>query len=185
MGGLTVSRVGNVIPDLLARIVYVSAFCCVDMPTLVDYLGSPEGSTSLGPTIPAHGALADPAKLGVVRYNWRSGDPQFLAAAKATFAGGFSDIEFRAILNMLEPDESATIPLSSDGRGHADTWGRIPRTYVRFARDRLIPAALQDRMIAEADRLTPNNRFDVRTVGAPHAGPLHRPDIVSIFDGLV
>lgn len=33
----------------------------------------------------------------------------------------------------------------------------------------MIPIALQDRVIAEADRLTPRNRFDVHTVKAGHA----------------
>jgi hypothetical protein len=33
----------------------------------------------------------------------------------------------------------------------------------------MIPLALQDRMITEADRLTPHNRFDVHTVDAGHA----------------
>lgn len=39
-------------------------------------------------------------------------------------------------------------------------------------------------MIAEADQLTPDNRFDVRTVAASHAGPLHRREIVEILHDL-
>jgi hypothetical protein len=87
------------------------------------------------------------------------------------------------LLSILEPDEPATIPVS-EARGEADTWGRIPRTYVRFTLDRLIPPALQDRFIAEADRLTPGNPTDVRSVPAPHVGPFHRPGLVDLFSDL-
>ncbi|MFK8845198.1 alpha/beta fold hydrolase [Streptomyces sp. Ac-502] len=31
-GGVTLNRVGNAVPELLARLVYVSAFCCVTLP---------------------------------------------------------------------------------------------------------------------------------------------------------
>ncbi len=64
-------------------------------------------------------------------------------------------------------DESLQVP-QDEARGQAATWGRIPRTYIRHTRDVCIPPALQDRMIAEADRLTPRNRFDVRSVPATH-----------------
>jgi hypothetical protein len=49
----------------------------------------------------------------------------------------------------------------------------------------LIPLALQDRFITEADRLTPGNPTDVRSVGAPHVGPFDRPELVEILAELV
>ncbi len=58
---------------------------------------------------------------------------------------------------------------SADARVRPKTWGRIPRTYIRHTADRTIPIALQDRVIREADALTPDNRFDVRTVATSHA----------------
>jgi len=72
----------------------------------------------------------------------------------------------------------------SEARGEAHTWGRIPRTYVRFTRDRLVPPALQDRFIREADHLTQHNPTDVRSVAAPHVGPFSRPELVRIFSEL-
>ena len=69
----------------------------------------------------------------------------------------------------------------AEARGQAETWGRIPRTYVRFTLDRLVPLALQDRFINEADRLTPDNLTDVRSIAAPHFGPFDRPELVDIF----
>lgn len=178
-GGVTVSRVGNAIPELLDRVVYMSAYCCVDLPNMAAYLATPENSDSLLPMV-TQAVVADPAILGVTRVNWRSADPAVFDGIKQCLAGDFTDEAVSRLLNMLEPDEPVGIPLA-DARGEAHTWGRIPRTYVRFTRDRLIPPALQDRFITEADRLTPDNPTDVRSVEAPHVGPFDRPELVKIF----
>ncbi|MEV6283135.1 alpha/beta hydrolase [Kribbella sp. NPDC051770] len=181
-GGVTLSRVGNEIPELLDRVVYLAAYCCVDLPNMVSYLETPENAESLLPLIQA-AIVADPAVLGATRVNWRSANPAVFDAVKRCLAGDFTDEGVSRLLNMLEPDESASIPLT-EARGRAETWGRIPRTYVRFTQDRLIPLALQDRFIAEADRLTPDNPTDVRSIDAPHVGPFDRPDLVEILAGL-
>ncbi|WP_329447323.1 hypothetical protein OG906_30645 [Streptomyces sp. NBC_01426] len=81
-----------------------------------------------------------------------------------------TDDEVRTLLNILEPDESAQIG-TADTRGLPGAWGRIPRTYLRFTEDRTIPPELQDLMIEEADELTPENRFHVRSLAAPHISP--------------
>jgi pimeloyl-ACP methyl ester carboxylesterase len=169
MGGATLSRTGNEVPHLIDRLVYMSAFCCVDLPSVADYLTTPEGGTSLvlDPRL-TRGSVGDPAALGATRMNWRSADPDFLAAVKAAnLAPDGTDGELMALLNGLLPDESATVALE-DARGHKDTWGRIPRTFIRHTLDRTIPLALQNRMIREAYRLTPRNRFDVRDVRTGH-----------------
>lgn len=178
-GGVTLSRVGNAIPELLDRVVYVAAYCCVDLPNMTAYLQTPENADSLLPRVTA-AMVADPAVLGVSRLNWRSADPAVFLGVKEALAADFTDEGVSRLLNLLEPDESASIPLA-EARGQADTWGRIPRTYVRLTLDRLIPLALQDRFIAEADRLTPGNPTDVRSVAAPHVGPFDRPELVDIF----
>ncbi|AOS65640.1 alpha/beta fold hydrolase [Actinoalloteichus hymeniacidonis] len=182
-GGVTLSRVGNLIPELIDRVVYVAAYCCVDLPTLTDYLGTPENDESLLGNVMA-AMVVDPAELGVSRINWRTADPLVSQGIKDCLAADFTDAGARRLFNLLEPDEPASIPLA-DARGQADTWGRIPRTYVRFTLDRLIPPALQSRFIAEADRLTPDNPTDVRDVPAPHCGPFERPELVDILAELL
>lgn len=182
-GGVSLSRASNVVPHLLERIVYMAAMCCVDLPSVDDYLATPEGSTSLSAEIGRWGAVGDAEALGVLRVNWRSSDPRFLAAVKQAVAADYSDAEVRTLLNLLEPDETLNV-FGADARGLPHRWGRVPRTYVRFTKDLDLPLALQDRMIAEADRATPRNRFDVRSVDAPHAGPMHRPEVVAILDEL-
>jgi pimeloyl-ACP methyl ester carboxylesterase len=167
MGGATLNRVGNEVPDLIDRLVYSSAFCCTGLPRCADYLATPEAAGSLLFDL-APAAAADPAVIGATRTNWRTADPAVLDLLKRALQADSPEPEFLAMLNTMQPDESSQVPLA-DARGHRETWGRIPRTYIRHTRDRCIPVALQDRMIAEADALTPGNRFDVRSVPTTHA----------------
>ncbi|GAA4909358.1 pimeloyl-ACP methyl ester carboxylesterase [Stackebrandtia albiflava] len=181
-GGVTLSRVGNAVPELLDHIVYVAAYCCVDLPSMAAYIDTPENAGSLVDKVTA--AIAgDPAELGVARINWRTGDPGLLDGIRECLADGFTDEELTRILNLFQPDEPVTIPMA-ETRVEAQRWGRVPRTYVRFTDDRLIPPALQDRFISEADRLTPDNPTEVHSVAAPHVGPFHRPEVVEILSDL-
>jgi pimeloyl-ACP methyl ester carboxylesterase len=181
-GGLTVTGVGNAIPDLVDRIVYVSAWCCVDL-TPGEYMREPEYATSaLGET--AGALVGNPVELGALRLNWRTADPELLAALKAAMFADGTDQEFLAFLNTLEPDESLDAGTAAD-RAHPDTWGRIPRTYLRLTGDMSIPLALQDRFIKEADALTPDNPTEVHSLDSSHVGFLVRPQqAATILTGL-
>jgi hypothetical protein len=134
---------------------------------MLDYLLTPEAAGSMLMEL-APAAAADPAVIGATRTNFRTADPAVLALLKEALQADATDAEFLATLNSMQPDESSQIPLA-DARVRRDTWGRVPRTYIRYTKDRCIPLALQDRMIAEADALTPGNRFDVRSVPTTHA----------------
>lgn len=169
-GGLTLTGVGNAAPDLVDRMVYISAWCCVDL-TVGEYMGEPEYAGSA-----LHGTagvlVGDPMAIGSLRMNWRTADPALLTALKAAMLADGTDDEFRAFLNTLEPDESLD---AGTERANARAWGRIPRTYVRLARDTSLPLALQDRFIREADALTPDNPFDVHTLDSSHVRFLLHP----------
>lgn len=166
-GGATISGVGNSVPHLLAGIVYISAWCCVELPSIAAYL-----------EILGHHDVA------ATMVNWRSADPDQLAALKHGLMADATDDQFLACLNLLEPAESPQV-ITADSRVRAATWGRIPRTYIRLSQDRAIPPDMQDRMIAEADALTPQNPFVVHTVEASHLGAcLHAAEIAAILDTL-
>lgn len=183
MGGATLDRVGNAVPHLIDRIVYDTAFCCVDLASPDKYLATPEGATSLVENLAAV-IVADPATIGAVRSNYRTADPDALAGLKEALMAGATDAEFHAMLASLHPDESLTAS-SENAQVDPERWGRIPRIYIRHTRDRIIPIELQDRMISEADRLTPHNPFDVHTVAAPHAADAEQfGRIVDILDQL-
>ncbi|MGV9384857.1 alpha/beta fold hydrolase [Nonomuraea sp. NPDC003707] len=167
LGGATITKAADVVPDLIDLLVYDTAFCCTKLSSPNDYLGTPEGKESLAGSVAA-GIIADPRVIGAIRMNWRTGDRKFLDAVKAAFMAEASEGELLAMLNTLLPDESLLVG-SADARGRKEAWGRVPRVYIRHTRDRVIPLALQDRMIKEADAATPGNKFKVYSVEASHA----------------
>ncbi|MCK1795753.1 alpha/beta hydrolase [Streptomyces sp. XM4193] len=164
-GGITVTAAANARPDLIDRLVYVSAWCPVEL-SVGDYQAEPETAE-----VDSSGLMlalaADPAQLGLLRVNFRTADPAALAAFRAAFFADGSDEEFLTFLNTFQPDENLDVGGPGD-RADAATWGRIPRTYVRLADDASLPPALQDRFVREADALTPENPFEVRTLAGSH-----------------
>ncbi|ANN21581.1 esterase [Amycolatopsis orientalis] len=179
-GGATLTGAGNAVPELIDRIVYISAWCCVDA-TIGEYMQGPEYASSalndVGGVV-----VADPAAIGALRMNWRTADPELLAALKTAMLEDGTEQEFFAYLNTLEPDESLD---AGSERADAATWGRILRTYIRLTEDRSLPIALQDRFIKEADTLTPDNPTDAHSVESSHVGFLIRPqEVADILAGL-
>ncbi|MFK0135240.1 alpha/beta hydrolase [Streptomyces rubiginosohelvolus] len=171
-GGITATAVANARPDLIDRIVYVSAWCPVDLD-VGDYYAEPE-MADVDPGALALALVGNPAELGLLRVNFRTADPAALNAFRQAFAADLTDDEFRTFLNTFQPDENLDVGTSAD-RAQAATWGRVPRTYVRLSADTSLTPALQDRMIREADALTPDNPFDVRTLEGGHLRWLVRP----------
>ncbi|MET8228223.1 alpha/beta fold hydrolase [Streptomyces sp. NPDC005301] len=171
-GGITITAVANARPELIDRIVYVSAWCPVELD-VSDYYAQPEmadvDTRSFAATL-----VGNPAELGLLRTNFRTADATALAAFKRAFGADLTDDEFRTFLNTFQPDENLDAGTSAD-RAQATTWGRIPKTYVRLAADASLPLAVQDRMIREADALTPDNPFDVRTLDGSHLRWLVHP----------
>lgn len=171
-GGATITAVGNARPELIDRIAYVAAWCPVDL-TVGDYYAEPE-MASVDPAAFGPALVGNPAELGLLRVNFRTAAPETLAAMKEAFAADLTDEEFRTFLNTFQPDENLDVGTYAD-RTQAATWGRIPKTYVRLAADAGVPLAVQDRMIREANTLTPDNPFDVATLDGSHPRWLVHP----------
>ncbi|ROQ70290.1 pimeloyl-ACP methyl ester carboxylesterase [Streptomyces sp. 840.1] len=183
LGGTTITGVGNTVPDLVNRLVYVSAWSCVQRANPIEYMQEPEFSENLLAPLAALN-VGDPAELGAGRANYRTSDPVLLALLKAAIMADGTDEQFRAFLNILQPDESLAV-MTADARGDAATWGTIARTYIRLADDRTIPVAMQDRLIAECDALTPDNPYDVHTMNTSHTGFVLQPaKLVDILEHL-
>lgn len=182
MGGASVSRVADAVPELLAHICYMAAFCpSRTMPSLDACTATPEGQHALSPV---EHMIGDPEKLGVLRLNWRTADRRALAAFKEMICADYTDAEFLRVLEGMQTDESTTA-YGNRAVGRAATWGRVPRTYLRFGKDRTVATQLQDRMIAEADELTPHNRFTVHNFpNAGHLGPSDPTRVTEVLHGL-
>ncbi|GAA2095337.1 alpha/beta hydrolase [Streptomyces albiaxialis] len=163
--GITLTAAANARPDLFDRLVYVSAWCPVALD-VNDYYAEPEmASVDVAALAPA--MAGNPAELGHLRTNFRTADPAALAAVKEAFLGDATDEEFLTFLNTFQPDENLDAGTSAD-RARADTWGTVPRTFVRLDGDASMPLAMQDRLIREGDELTPDNPYDVRTLKSSH-----------------
>lgn len=173
LGGTTTTGVGNTVPDLVNRLVYISGWSCVQRANPGEYMQEPEFADNLLAPL-ATLNVGDPAQLGVGRANYRTADPQMLALLKASMMAEGTDEQFRAFLNLLQPDESLAV-MGADARVRADTWGTIARTYVRLTEDRTLPVAMQDRLIDECDALTPENPYDVHSLATSHVGFLLEP----------
>src|SRR5262245_28202473 len=92
-GGLVVTEVGNRVPELLARMVYISAQCPVTRPA-AEYPTLPSFATSL--LAPAAAALmtGNPLELGCIRMNWRGADRPARDALRQAIAAESTDDEF-------------------------------------------------------------------------------------------
>jgi pimeloyl-ACP methyl ester carboxylesterase len=181
LGGTAISVAGNLVPHLIARLVYVSAWSCVEHANPVDYMAEPEFTGNLLSPLAALN-VGDPAALGVGRANYRTADAGLLAKLKAAIMADTTDEQFRAVLNLLQPDESLAV-MTGDARVRADTWGTIARSYLRLTGDRSLPMAMQDRLIAEADALTPGNPYDVHSLDTSHVGFVFRAaEVAAILD---
>ncbi|MFF8555222.1 alpha/beta fold hydrolase [Streptomyces sp. NPDC015501] len=171
-GGVTITAVANARPDLIDRIVYVSAWCPVELD-VAGYYAEPE-MADVDAGAFATALLGNPGELGLLRVNFRTADATALTAFREAFAADLTDDEFRTFLNTFQPDESLDAGTTAD-RAQAATWGTVPRSYVRLAADASLPPAVQDRMIREADALTPDNPFDVHTLDGSHLHWLVHP----------
>ncbi|WP_330334497.1 alpha/beta hydrolase [Streptomyces sp. NBC_00536] len=164
-GGATVTAAANARPDLIDRLVYVSAWAPVDLD-VNDYYAEPEMAT-VDPVAFAAALAGNPADLGLLRVNFRTADPDAIAAFKLAFFADGTDEQFLTFLNTFQPDENLDVGGSAD-RAQAATWGGIPKTYIRLADDASLPLVLQDRLIREGNELTPDNPYDVCTLEGSH-----------------
>ncbi len=175
LGGNVVTRVANAAPELLSRLIYVCAYCCVEGENVMAY-----APRDLDPDSPRARArrmvwIGDPRRTGASRSNPRAGAAEVLDAQHALMMADLDRDLVPAVLAYgLQPDEPVRA-LAGTAQADPDAWGRVPRTYVRTTRDEVIPLDLQDRMIGEADRAVPGNPFTVHEIEASHLVPLSRP----------
>ncbi len=176
LGGLTISAVANAAPELIDRVVYLSALCLSDPAMLTEPWDVVDDN--LLDAAAARITVPDVRDPGVARLNWRSAhaDPALFAELKAAIMADSTDHQFRLLLDSMDPDENYSV-LAPAALVRADGWGRVPHTYVRLAADRSITPAVQDYMIRKADELIPHNPFEVHTLDTSHVGYFSRPQV--------
>lgn len=171
LGGATLNVVGEAMPELVSRLVYLTAFNPVSQTSTAAYFADPSMASSKALPL----TLGDPTVTGAVRINHLTDDPALRAASKAAFYADVSDEQFAVVSHLLTPDAPAAV-LDADARVTADRWGKIPRTYIRCLEDQVIPIAAQDLFIAEADALVPGNPYAVRDLPSSHSPFISMPN---------
>lgn len=168
-GGAAASAAAEQGPELVDRLVYLSAFVPAGRPRFADYIEAKENADAV--QIPPVG---DPAELGAIRINPLSPDPAVTDVIRRAFLGDLpagSPESWRQFLHPDLPFANFTTPIPVS----AARWGRIPRSYVRLTDDLALPSATQDLIIAEADQLTPENPFRVHSLPGGHSPFVTRP----------
>ncbi|GAA1769088.1 alpha/beta hydrolase [Streptomonospora arabica] len=169
-GGGPASLAAERAPALVDRTVYLSAFVPGGRPRFYDYLSAPENAGALGGGLP----VADPDEVGALRINPVSTDPDYVEELRRTHYHDTPADRFDRWRTAMSPDLPMAVP-SSPVVLTPQGWGRLPRTFLRCADDRSLPAAVQDLMIAEADAAFPDNPFTVRTLPGSHSPFAARP----------
>lgn len=170
-GGLVLNSVGEAVPDLLGRLVYLSAYMAASGKAAGDYLAGSEFASSELWQI----AVADPAVIGAFRINPRSADPAYRAKLKDALAADVDEDAWTAAANLLTSDAPGpphAEPVTTTG----GRWGAIPRTYISCVADKAFPRAVQERFISDADAFTPDNRTDVHELAASHSAYWSQPE---------
>ena len=170
-GGLAITQAAEAAPELVDRLVYVTAYVPAAQANGAALGALPEGAASLSGAI----LVGDPRATGAMRINPRDGDPAYVENGRLALYNDVSTEEYLRFAAYCNPDLPLAVAFD-DARGTPERWGVVPRTFIRCTEDHTVPLALQDRMIAEADGLTPGNRFEVRTLPSSHSPFASMPD---------
>lgn len=170
MGGAVLTRAAQLVPELIARAVYLTAFMPASGVRPAAYAGTPENEGSRVGALRA----ADARVVGALRMDVASPDPAYRAAVREAFYGDVDPVTADAAIALLTPDAPAGISTGTTTLT-ADGWGSVPRTYVVCTRDLTIRPALQRRFIADADAAFPANPTDVRELDSSHSPFLSMP----------
>ncbi|RKH81678.1 alpha/beta fold hydrolase [Corallococcus sp. AB045] len=178
-GGTVITRAAEKAPQLIDRLVYLSAYVPLRLQSASAYGALPEAHTPYSAPL----FIGDAAKLGAVRINPR-GDAAYREALRAGFYHDVDEAAFLPFALALTPDIPVSLWIGKVG-ATKERWGRIPRSYARCAQDRALVPALQDLMIREADAFTPGNAFTVDTLDTSHSPFASQPQkLAALLDGL-
>lgn len=170
MAGVPITAAAEQAPGKIAKLIYLSAFMPVTANPVQAYLELPQNAKSQVLSL----LRADPNKVGALRFDTNSPDAAYIAALKSAFSADSSDLDWAAIVHMMQPDDPAQAYGTPTGATAAN-WGSVKRAYIGCTADNVIPTDLQQLFIAEADALTPGNKTDYRAFAASHTPFVSQP----------
>jgi pimeloyl-ACP methyl ester carboxylesterase len=167
MGGTVATALAERFPELVAGVVYVSAFAPTAGLPAAAYITSPENKGSMV----GEQLAADPMAVGALRFD--TGDSPRHAAFVETFYADVPAEVAAAAIALLTSDAPAGIATESL-TVTAARYGRLPRTYVVCEQDNAIRPDLQRRLIREIDAIAAEPTTVV-TLDASHSPFLSQP----------
>lgn len=170
-GGVAVTAAAEVVPEKIKKLIYIAAM----VPTLGlaadDYFGMPEARGGknhliLFPT--------DYNKIGAIRMDPRSEDPKFRQLFRDLNYHDMPADQYEPPMYMLTADTPRQ-PFSAKLKLTKEKWGSLKRTYIVCTLDRLVSPLLQDVFIKNADKFTPENKFEVIKMANGHNPAITNP----------
>jgi pimeloyl-ACP methyl ester carboxylesterase len=144
MGGVVATAAAERVPELIAELVYVSAFAPVSGRPAGYYISEPENA---GERVTAL-IVADGGVVGALRQD--TSDRAGRDAVRDVFYHDVDDVTAEAAVSLLSPDGPIGIP-SDVFDVTAQRYGSVAHTYVVCTQDRVVPEALQRRFVREID----------------------------------
>lgn len=174
MAGIPITAAAEQAPNKLAKLIYLSAFMPVTANPVLAYLGLSENADSQ--VVPC--LKAQPTTVGALRFDTNSTDPNDIAMLKNAFSADSSALDWAAISHMMQPDDPVQ-PYATPTGATAANWGSVKRSYIGCTADNVIPPALQQLFISEADALSPNNKTDYHAFASSHTPFVTQPEALA------
>ena len=172
-GGVTISAVAEHVPELLGAVVYLAGFMVPNGLSLLAMLPHESMASALSPGL----FIGDPIAIGATRINPGPADDAYRSLLKASFYADVTDAEFVKAASRLHCDEPNGGALAPSEITPA-RFGTVPRHYIRTTRDRAVPLAGQDHMIAAVDD-TIGSTTITHTLESSHSPFLSQPAALS------
>lgn len=128
-GGAVISRVAELVPGSIRRLVYLSAYLLPDGESVADEARRDAGSLVAPNMVPVKRGLTCTIRAEALR---------------ETFYGECTDEDFEYARTRLSPEPLRV--LAAPVRITAERFGRVPRAYIETLRDRAVTPAAQRRM---------------------------------------
>jgi pimeloyl-ACP methyl ester carboxylesterase len=166
LGGLTVSPVVEAIPDEISAAVYLTAFMLAPGMVGVQIIMHELMARAVVPSL----FMADPAKVGALRIDVGSEDPEYVARMKKAFFADLTEDQFEEARRHLHPDEPAQVAgvPSAVTKGK---FGKVARHYIECLQDNAITIEGQREMIRLMDEAMGNSTI-VHSLNSSHS-PFH------------
>ncbi len=174
MAGVPITAAAEQAPSKIAKLIYLSAFMPVTANPVQAYLGLPQNANSQ--VLPI--LKGNPAVIGALRLETNSTDANDQANLKNAFSADSAALDWVAIAHMMQPDDPAQAYGTPTGATAAN-WGSVKRSYIGCTSDNVIPPALQQLFISEADALTPANKTDYHAFASSHLPFVSQPDALA------